>query len=116
MSLTFYKILHIAAVLWAFAAIGGALLAGSSDEKMRKLGGMTHGIALLIALVSGFGALAKLGIHGVPGWVAAKLFIWLILGALLMVPRRAPHLARPVFLALPVLGLMAAWLAIAKPF
>ncbi|MCO4745424.1 MAG: hypothetical protein KC912_11595 [Proteobacteria bacterium] len=116
MSFTFYKVLHIAAVLWVFAAIGGGLLSGADNERARKLGGMSHGIALLIALVSGFGALAKLGISGLPGWIWAKLVIWLVIGALVVVPKRAPQFAVPVFFALPVLGLIASWLAVAKPF
>lgn len=116
MSLTFYKVLHVTAVLWLLAAIGGSLLAGSGNERARKLAGMSHGIALIVALVAGFGALAKLGIDGVPGWVVAKLLIWLVFGALAAVPRRAPHLAVPVFFTLPVLAGAATWLAIAKPF
>lgn len=117
MSFTFYKVLHVAAALWVFAAVGGALLAaGSDNERARKMGGMAHGIALLVALVTGFGALAKLGIAGLPGWVWAKVLIWVVIGGLIAVPKRAPQLAVPVFMSLPVLGLLAAWLAIAKPF
>ncbi|TNE85503.1 MAG: hypothetical protein EP330_25810 [Deltaproteobacteria bacterium] len=116
MSLTFYKILHVAAVAWLFAAMGGSLLAGSDNERARKLGGMSHGIALIVALVAGFGALAKLGIDGMPGWVIAKVVLWVVFGAVAMVPRRAPQLAVPVFFALPVLAGVATWLAVAKPF
>lgn len=116
MSLTFYKILHVAAVVWVFAALGGSLFAGSDNERARKVAGMSHGIALIIVLVAGFGALAKLGITGVPGWAWAKLVLWLIIGGLAAVPKRAPQLAVPVFFALPVLAGLATWLAIAKPF
>lgn len=116
MSLTFYKVLHITAVLWLLAAMGGSLLAGSDNERARKIAGMSHGIALIVALVAGFGALAKLGIHGLPGWVLAKVGIWVVFGAVAAIPRRAPHLAVPVFFALPVLAGVATWLAVAKPF
>jgi hypothetical protein len=37
-------------------------------------------------------------------------------GGLVGVPYRRPDLARSVFLAVPLLGTIAAWLAIYKPF
>jgi len=40
----------------------------------------------------------------------------LTLGALVALPYRRPDLARLVFIALPVLGGLASWLAIYKPF
>jgi hypothetical protein len=38
------------------------------------------------------------------------------MGGLLVLPYRAPGLARTVLWSLPVLGALAAWLGIAKPF
>lgn len=123
MSYTFYKILHVASVLAVFAALGGACLhamQGGGREGNSGRGALhaLHGIALFLALVGGFGLLARLGMAtGWPGWVWAKLVVWLVLGGLLMVPARRPALARPILLGvLPLLGLAAAWLAIAKPF
>lgn len=122
MSYDFYKILHLAAVLAVFAALGGACLHAMNGGGQGKGGARTlvtalHGTGLLLALVAGFGLLARLDLFsGWPGWVWAKLAIWLVAGAYLTVPYRRPSLARPMLLALPFLGLAAAWLAIAKPF
>jgi len=122
MSYTFYKILHLAAVLGVFAALGAACLHamnGGAREGTagRGLVNALHGVGLLIALVGGFGLLARLNLATAwPGWVWAKLAIWLIAGVYVVVPYRRPALARPMLLALPLIGLAAAWLAIAKPF
>lgn len=118
MSLLFYKVVHVAAVLFVIAALGGAAvraLAGATDDRSRKLPGITHGIALLLVLVTGFGALAKLG-AGFPGWAIAKAAIWLFLGAAPVLVRKKPELATLWWWSLPLLGGVAGWLAIAKPF
>ncbi len=122
MSYEFYKILHLAAIIGVFASLGatcfhamnGGVRAGSTG---RGLVAGLHGGGILLALVAGFGLLARTGLMGGwPGWVWAKLALWLLLAGLVAVPYRRPELARPVLLALPGLGLAAAWLAILKPF
>ena len=69
-------------------------------------------------LLGGFGMLARLGIvQGTfPAWLWVKLVIWGMLAAALVIPRRRPTLARPLLLSLPVLGGLAAYMAIYKPF
>ena len=65
------------------AALTLQALIGTDGEKCRarKLAGMTHGIALLLILFTGFGMIAKLGL-GFPLWVWVKLVvIWLVIGA-----------------------------------
>jgi hypothetical protein len=46
----------------------------------------------------------------------ARLAVWLLLGAVMVLVYRRPQSARGVFLALPILGLVAALLALTKPF
>lgn len=122
MSYAFYKILHVAAALVVFAALGGACLhamqgGGREGSTGRGLVNAVHGVALFASLVAGFGLLARLGMAtGWPGWVWAKLALWLLLGGVLVLPYRKPQWARGLLLTLPILGLAAAWLAIAKPF
>lgn len=122
MSYEFYKILHLAAVIGVFVSLGAvcfhAMNGGNKAAATgRGLVSALHGAGLLLALVAGFGLLARTGLMGGwPGWVWAKLTLWVLLGALVAVPYRRPDLARPVLLALPVLALVAAWLAILKPF
>jgi hypothetical protein len=116
-----FKVLHLVGVFLLFAALGAAVLrayaAGKAPARDRagKLAGITHGLALVILLVTGF---AILGVSqwGVPGWAWAKLVVWLAMGALVVVIRRAPGAAGLLWWLLPALGLVAAWLAIYKPF
>ncbi len=108
-----YKILHILAIAAMFAALGASVI---NPEQDRKLVAITHGTALVIVLVSGFGMLAKIGIHGFPGWIIGKLVLWLLFGGLLAVARKAPGAKLAVWTSLPLLAGVAAWLAVAKPF
>jgi len=121
MSYQAYKVIHILGVLFVFASLGALMLAsreGVERGNGRKLAGMTHGIALLLVLVAGFGTLARLGL-GNPGawplWVWIKLAIWLVLGGIIVLIRRAPQLGTLLWWVLPLLGGIAAWAAIFKP-
>lgn len=119
-----YKVIHLLGIFLTLTGLAGLALAAANGatkqtNPARRLISAWHGAGLLIALVGGFGLLARLGVmHGAafPGWVWAKLAIWIVVGALVAVPYRRPDLARLVFIALPVLGGLAAWLAIYKPF
>lgn len=119
MSYSLAKVIHIAAVLYAFAALGALIIRqvdGTTGERGRKLAGLTHGIALLAVLITGFMLLAGLGEGvGVPLWIWLKLVIWLLVGASLVAVRRLPNLASLLWLVLPLLGAAAAYLAIYRP-
>lgn len=120
MSRDFYIVLHIAALAQLFAAVGGlALAAHASAEaaaKIRRLALAAHGVALLVILVAGFGLQAKGGYALTDGWFLGKLALWLLFGGIAAIPARKPHLAVPVFFAMPVLAAIGAWLAVFKPF
>ena len=116
-----YKVIHILGVLFVFASLGALMLPsreGIERGNGRKLAGLTHGIALLVVLVAGFGTLARLGL-GEPGALAA---VGVAQGADLARARRH-HRADPALAAarpllwwlLPLLGGAAAYLAIYKP-
>jgi hypothetical protein len=119
-----YKVIHLIGIFLTLAGLAGLALAAANgatkhSNSARRLISVFHGLGLVVALLGGFGLLARLGVmHGGmwPGWVWAKLAIWLTLGALVALPYRRPDLARLVFIALPVLGGLASWLAIYKPF
>jgi hypothetical protein len=61
--------------------------------------------------------LAKLGLSAaIPGYVWAKVAVWLLLGAAIAIVPRQPGLSKALWWVFPVLGAAAAWLAVAKPF
>jgi hypothetical protein len=113
-----YKLLHVFGLMLLFLGIGGLLLLARPEaERPPRRTAILHGVGLLVMLIAGFGMMARLGIQWPwPGWLLAKLGVWLTIGAL-------PALVRlqvlPRGTAWPVaagLGGIAAWLAIGKPF
>ena len=83
-----YKLLHIVGFSAVILALGGSIIAtfvtGDKPQSTRKLIALTHGIGLIIVLISGFGMLARLGITWPwPAWVYVKAMVWLLLGAFL---------------------------------
>jgi hypothetical protein len=117
-----YRLIHIVGILFLFLALGGLALHAANGgtkatNRARAMVAATHGIALFIVLLGGFGMLARLGIAhtGFPGWVWAKFAIWLVLGILFMLPYRYPALGRPLWLIVPLLGATAAYMALYKP-
>ena len=82
----------------------------------RKLVMITHGVGMLMVLVAGFGLLAKLGTSQGTGWVIGKLVLWLSLGAVIVVLNRRPQWARSMWYLIPILGGLAVYLAVYKPF
>jgi hypothetical protein len=123
MDLLTYKILHIAGMAGVLMALGAACAAainglGKEKNKARSLIAMTHGISLLLIFIAGFGLLAKLGM-GSPAtwglWVYAKLAIWLVMGGAIALLYKKPEFSKPVWIALPILVLIAGYLALYKP-
>ena len=118
MSYEFYKILHVVGVLMVFASIGATLVKASlkdTSSTFKKEIGITHGVGLLLALVAGFGIIAKLGL-AFNGWVIAKILIWLFFGGVTAIATRKPELAKPLWFISILIGILAAYLAIYKPF
>lgn len=118
-----YKVIHLFSMFLLFTILGGialhALNGGTREtNRGRKLVGALHGIALFLILLGGFGMLARLGIvqGGLPGWIYAKLAIWVALPVIGTMPYRKPATAKAVLLALPVIGALSAYFAIYKPF
>ncbi len=117
-----YKVVHLVGVLMVFLSLGGvtmhAITGGTKNNVWRKPVAITHGVGLFLALLGGFGLLARLGIvqGGLPGWIYAKLTIWLIFAGMTGIVIRKPHLAKTMWILSLVLGGFAAYLAGYKPF
>ncbi|HEY7214745.1 MAG TPA: hypothetical protein VIC28_08955 [Thermoanaerobaculia bacterium] len=117
MSLAAYKVIHVLSIMLLFTAFG-SMLSGLQSGASRKLAGMTHGLALVLILVSGFGALAKIGLSnpGIwPGWLWLKVLIWIVFGGVIVLIRRAPRASTLLWWVLPLLGGLAGYLAMYKP-
>lgn len=122
MSYAIYRWLHVVGIILLFSAIGGLVMrqiTATAGEAGRKLAGMTHGLALLLILFSGFGLLSRIQIpHSLsawPAWVWIKVLIWLALGGIVVLIRRAPGLAKILWWGIPILGCLAAYLALTHP-
>lgn len=121
MSIFFYKWMHLSGGLILFLALGGMFArgfhggeSGGDDRSLRRIGGATSGIGLLLVLTSGFGIVGKAGL-GFEGWIFGKIAIWLILGGVLLLVSRKRELGRVLWWVVIVLGLSAAYLAGYKP-
>lgn len=127
MSYPVYKVLHLLGILTVFTALGGAAVLAlreksgtdaAEDRPVRKVLMMLHGVGLVVIVVAGFGLMARKGIgHGgdLPAWIYGKAAIWLALGAAVGFIRRSSGKALWWVVALPLLGTLAAWLAVMQP-
>jgi hypothetical protein len=121
MSYEFYKVLHLTGVILTFSGLIGLLtvrMSGTALEgKTKTLVFISHGLGLLMALVGGFGLLARLGMaQSMPHWVYVKLVIWLFLGGAISVVKRKGHMGWPLYGVLIALFVVASYLAVSKPF
>jgi len=120
-----YKIIHYAGIFLLLTVLGAALSRaalgagrGGEPDPWRRTLVTGHGVALFLVLLGGFGMLARLDVTqglGLPGWIWAKLAIWLLLGAALAA-RRSVALAGRAVLAIPLLAVLAGLMALTKPF
>ena len=85
--------------------------AGAARKQLMAL----HGVAMFLSLLGGMGAAATAGFlggeAGFPHWVMLKLVLWLIFGALPVLPYRKPEHSKWLFVAVPLLVAFAAWTA-----
>lgn len=120
-----YNLVHIVGIALLMAGLAGVAFLADASGGLHRRGWQRrtalafHGSGLFLILLGGFGMLARLGIvagSSWPGWVWAKVVVWGALGAIALLPLRRPRTALPVLLLLPVLGGLAAYMAIYKPF
>lgn len=103
---------------FAAASASTGATAPTPDPWKRRLG-ITHGVALFLILLGGFGMLARLDVThglGLPGWIWAKLGIWTALGAVIVVASRVPALSGRLLVVVPALAVLAGIIALYKPF
>lgn len=107
---TIYKYIHYIGFFMILTGLGGLIFA---EGKAIKLAGVSHGAGLFLTLLGGFG-MQKHEAIGFSWWFIAKVVIWLVLGAAIVIAKR--KLLPPVATWLLVIGLTgaAAWLGFAN--
>lgn len=119
---TVYKFVHFLGIIMIFVSLGGVMVhvfngGAKADNAWRKPAGLTHGIGLFLVLLGGFGMMARLGIAWPwPGWLFVKLAIWLVLGGITGVVYRLAARGKSLWAIVLLLGAIAAYMAIMKPF
>jgi hypothetical protein len=121
-SYQFYNLVHIIGLVLLMVGLAGIAFninAPRTERLSRRISFIFHGFGVFLILLGGFGMLARLGIvHGAswPGWIWVKVGVWALLSLSALVPIRFPRAALPLLLFLPLLGGLAAYMAIYKPF
>ena len=120
MSYEFYKLLHLTGIVLLFSGLVSMLtvkVAGQTLEgRTKKFSFMTHGLGLLLIIISGFGLLARLGmIQEIPNWVYVKLLIWLFFGGIVALIKRKAT-GWNFYVILICIFILAAYVGITKPF
>jgi len=120
MNVEIYRIIHLIGLVMLLLGLGGIVLLREELKKGIKTGtakclGAFHGIGLLLMLLGGFGMIAKLK-YAFPGWIIAKLVIWLILGGWAAVGKKSNMPAPLYWLVILLLCTTAFYLVSFKPF
>lgn len=124
MSYVTYKLIHllgIFAVVVALAGMAAHAAAGQTKDENPNYKTLLalHGLGALVALIGGFGLLARIQVEAgglFPGWIWGKLALWTLLGGMVALPYRSRAAARSLLLLLPLLAFLGAALANYKPF
>lgn len=122
-SYQFYVVVHVMGIMLLFSSLGAAGIVNfleipREQNKARGIIAGMHGVGLLMIFVAGFGLLARIGmVHGqmFPPWVLAKLAIWFVMGAAIVVLNRSRGFGIPGLVVTIALGGAAAYLAKYKP-
>ena len=113
MSIQLYQIVHIFSVIIMTAVTFAALAAPRPENRRRSM--MWSGILALVAVVSGFGLLAHLGL-AMRGWVFVKLACWLGITMLTSLAYRQPGQGRSLALLTLIAVFLAVSMVVMKPF
>jgi len=118
MSYEFYKVLHVFSAILLFTSLGTLAASAREDSgRLRTLARLGHGVALALLFVAGFGLMARLGMFGsIPVWAWLKIGLWLVLTLIVLPLRRLPGWVTALWISIPIIGGLAVWLAVQKPF
>ncbi len=117
----FYKFLHLTGIFLLISGlIAGLTLTWSGHPlagKIKTFSFATHGLGLVLILVSGFGLLARLNLAAqMPVWAYVKLAIWGLFAIAISIVKRKGQIGFPLYIVLLSVFLFAAYTAVYKPF
>jgi hypothetical protein len=115
-----FKIVHLTGIFFVFSALGGhmfrAAIGSKQDNPLPKFIDMFHKVGLLLVLLAGLGLLVQVGGFDKFGWIILKFFILMILGIWPVYLYGAQEKLPWLGVAPNLLGLLAAFFALYKPF
>ena len=117
----FYRIAHLTGVFLTIMSLSGLCVFASVADKdgkklWRRMLTALHGIGLLVVLIAGFGLMVKLKVDSPwPSFIWIKIVVWLLMGGIVVLIKRAPRLALPWWWISLALATAAAWAAKAHP-
>ncbi len=118
-SILTYRLVHLLGLgltLMGIAALTMHARNRGENPSARKLAVASHGVGLLLMLVGGFGAMARMGISWPwPPWLMIKMVVWFALGGLPAVIKKKPQLATAMWWTTFALLGLAAYMAGFKP-
>jgi len=109
-----YYFVHVLSLILLFSFTFKAFAAPRPENKSKVM--MVTGICSLLALIAGFGLLAKLSYSMTAGWVIVKLVAWLGVAALSGMAFKHPNKVGTYGLIATVLGAAAVYAVYFKPF
>ncbi len=114
-----YKILHLVSLFGVFMCLGALVIhhmnGGARDFPARRWLMSSFAIFMFLALVGGFGLMARLG-GGMQAWIYTKITLWLVIGAYMSVIVLKPDLSKVDWFVLLLLGATGAYVELFKPF
>lgn len=119
LSFATYKLIHLIGLFLLFFSAGIFFVQQREwgTDKSLKLPSWLGGGGMFLILLGGFGMLARLEMHGGwPGWIHAKLTLWVIATALVVAAMRQKLPGNVLGHALLVIAILAGVMALWKPF
>lgn len=108
------KLVHFASILGLFLAIGGLIATDKKKPSVVTKYVILHGLSLLLIFLTGF-AMQGIGKLGFPHWLLAKIGVWALLGATLVLLKREKVSPTVGWLLSIGLGALSAYLVTFKP-
>lgn len=111
----FYKVLHIAMILFLISTLGFLL----NDHLRSKGQKILVGVVSFLIFVGGMGLIARMGFrHGEPFplWINVKILMWVLINiSLLMIGRIPRNYRKWLYVLVMFLTMVAVYMAINKP-